>query len=580
MRKLIFTFSLIMFLVVGFEVRAATVGGSQNFYIQPDYDLKKRSEITATLVKFTPELYFYVDQDFWYTLAYHQQNELRNALDGLAKEFKEKIYPTLTNAFGAEWKPGIDKDEKITVLFHPMLKDISGYFNSGDEYPKIQVSNSNQREMVYLNSQYIEDEKIKPFLAHEFMHLIGFNQKEKEYNVSEEVWLNEARSEYVSTLLGYSNLEIGNPFRKRLEVFIENPNDSLCEWQNKEADYGAISLFTHYLVDHYGIEILVDSLHSEKIGIESLNYALKKNGFKEDFSQIFTDWTVAVLVGDCSFSEKYCYKNENLKNFRVSPSLNFLPLNGKSSLVVTNTTKNWSGNWFNFVGGRGDLEVRFVGSPENIYRVPYLTKDFSGNWKINFFELNSNQGGEISIPEFGTKIISVIIIPSLQTKVSDFFGQDTSIPFFLEASTIAIPAVSISLEKPILEMSKTEILAKISELEELLNQLKSQLQKLIGPEEILPEEKKISYPKFEENLYYGQVQNEEVKHLQEFLCSLGAEIYPEGLVTGNFLGLTQKAVIHFQEKYATEILTPLGIEKGTGFVGPSTRDKINQILGY
>jgi len=113
-----------------------------------------------------------------------------------------------------------------------------------------------------------------------------------------------------------------------------------------------------------------------------------------------------------------------------------------------------------------------------------------------------------------------------------------------------------------------------------LNQLKSQLQKLIGPEEILPEEKKISYPKFEENLYYGQVQNEEVKRLQEFLCSLGAEIYPEGLVTGNFLGLTQKAVIHFQEKYATEILTPLGIEKGTGFVGPSTRDKINQILGY
>ena len=580
--------------MVGFGVGAATVGESQNFYIQPDYDLKQRSEITATLVKFTPELYFYIDQDFWYALAYHQQNEIRSALDNLAKEFKEKIYPTLTSTFGSEWKPGIDKDERITVLFHPMAEKFGGYFNSGDEYPRIQVPNSNQREMVYLNSQYIKDEKIKPFLAHEFMHLIGFNQKEKEYNVSEEVWLNEARAEYVSTLLGYGNLSLGNPFRKRLEAFVENPNDPLCEWQNKEADYGVINVFIHYLVDHYGIKVLVDSLHSKKIGIESLSYALEKNGFKEDFSQVFTDWTVAILVNDCSLSEKYCYKNENLKNFQVTPSLNFLPLSGKSSLVITSTTKNWSGNWFKFVGGRGDLEMRFIGSPENIYKVPYLSKDFSGNQKVGFFELNSSQKGEILIPEFGAEIISVTVIPTLQTKTSDFSDRDTSIPFFLEASTIVTPAISISFEKPVSEMSKEEVLVKISELEKLLNQLKAKLQELIGPKE-QPSVEEISCQRFEANLFYGLVNDERVKCLQEFLASPLAcgekiypapfdskrcGIYPEGLVTGNFLNLTRAAVIRFQEKYAAEILTPLGLEKGTGFVGPSTRAKINELMNF
>ena len=79
------------------------------------------------------------------------------------------------------------------------------------------------------------------------------------------------------------------------------------------------------------------------------------------------------------------------------------------------------------------------------------------------------------------------------------------------------------------------------------------------------------------NLSYGMKNSNEVRCLQEFLKSQGGDIYPEGLVTGNFLSLTQKAVIRFQEKYFSEVLSPLGLEKGTGFVGLMTRSKINQL---
>ena len=58
----------------------------------------------------------------------------------------------------------------------------------------------------------------------------------------------------------------------------------------------------------------------------------------------------------------------------------------------------------------------------------------------------------------------------------------------------------------------------------------------------------------------------------------GSDIYPEGIITGNFFTLTQQAVIRFQEKYASEILTPLGLASGTGYVGSSTRAKINELL--
>jgi len=52
-----------------------------------------------------------------------------------------------------------------------------------------------------------------------------------------------------------------------------------------------------------------------------------------------------------------------------------------------------------------------------------------------------------------------------------------------------------------------------------------------------------------------------------------------GNETNHFGSLTGAAVIRFQESHADEIPTPLGLQSGTGFVGPATRAKINQFLG-
>lgn len=84
--------------------------------------------------------------------------------------------------------------------------------------------------------------------------------------------------------------------------------------------------------------------------------------------------------------------------------------------------------------------------------------------------------------------------------------------------------------------------------------------------------------KFNVNLRPGQ-RGDDVRYLQIFLKAQGPEIYPEGIVSGWFGPLTKKAVIRFQEKYAEDILAPWGLTKGTGFVGETTRAKINELLG-
>jgi len=551
-----------------------TLGQQTIFNVEASYDLFQRTTLSASLIKISPTAYWYYDSKLWGELSSAQQAEINRSLDSLVEEFETNIYSKLTRAFGSEWSPGIDKDTRITILMHQMTKTTGGYSDTADEYPKVQIPESNEREMIYLNTQNIDTGYIKSLLAHELIHLITFNQKNRKYGVSDEIWLNEARAEYAPTLLGYDEIYEGSNLQRRVRDFLDKPSDSLTEWRETPVDYGVVNLFTQYLVDHYGIQILIDSLAMKETGIASINLALSQRGFKEDFAQIFTNWTITVLVNDCQVSEKYCYYSKNLKDFRITPLINYLPFVGESILSVTNTTKDWSGNWHKFIGGKGTLTLDFTGAQGVNFSVPYLINHSSGKVTVGILPLDVLQSGKILVTDFGSENIALTVIPITKNKIADFLNIEPSRTFSWAASTkgeaeIVIPSLS-PLKKPIAEMTRAEILARIAEIQQVVAQLQVILLQLSGT---------VSCQSLNQDLSFGIRNSSQVMCLQEFLKNQGTAIYPEGIVSGNFFTATLQAVIRFQEKYASEVLIPYGLTQGTGFVGAITRAKINTMLG-
>ena len=214
-KKIIIGFSFLFFVLAGL-VSADTIGQNQSFFISPQYDAHSRTQISATLRNISGRAYFYVEDDYWYSIGADTRNQVINWITLLSNEFDGRIYPTETQFFGSEANPGIDNNPQITILLSPLITEAGGYFDTSNEYSIQQVPGSNMREMLYINISALSNAgKINSFLAHEFQHLISFNQKEKLRNITDDIWLNELRSEYAVTLLGYNDNFNGSHLEQR-----------------------------------------------------------------------------------------------------------------------------------------------------------------------------------------------------------------------------------------------------------------------------------------------------------------------------------------------------------------------------
>jgi len=132
------------------------------------------------------------------------------------------------------------------------------------------------------------------------------------------------------------------------------------------------------------------------------------------------------------------------------------------------------------------------------------------------------------------------------------------------AVSIAIFGVNTPITKAI---TAEELLAEISRLQAQITQLQEQLAEIQGTPAVWCHN-------FNFNLRIGDSGSE--------ITALQTALQKEGFLTeisGEFDEKTASAVVGFQEKYKAEILTPWGLEHGTGYVGKTTKAKLNALYG-
>jgi hypothetical protein len=276
------------------------LGSEQEFWVS-NIVTNENYRINAKLQYITDHAYFWVQDGISFEYDDIQQ---------LTETFENEIYDRTREFFGSEWSPGIDNDPHIFILYVSGLGgNLAGYFSSADELHPLAHQFSNAHELFVVNADNVDlsDEFTYAILAHEFQHMIHWNQDRNEAS-----WMNEGFAELAVFINGY---EVGSEYS-----YILDPDIQLNDWPNDRtgisAHYGASFLFLTYFLDRFGEEATKILVRNQANGLEGVDRVLEQigaidpvTGIEITADNVFLDWVLASYLMNENVSDgRYIYK--------------------------------------------------------------------------------------------------------------------------------------------------------------------------------------------------------------------------------------------------------------------------------
>jgi len=299
-----------------------------------------------------------------------------------------------------------------------------------------------------------------------------------------------------------------------------------------------------------------------------------------------TSDTITANWGDAMLT-KWDYSATSTCSTNASDYLNV------TSLITTQATTANNGKYIclyaeDSLGNKSTLASAYA---INIGSTPVVSYGGGGGGGVSYYTIVASVGTNGSISPNGSASLTYggsqtyTITPATGYQVADVLvdnvskGAITTYTFSSVTGNHTISA-TFSIAAGALPISSTVDLTNSASIKKEIQRLQALIQEMLAQQNGASQTS--SQFTFTKNLKLGDT-NSDVKILQQELNKLGFVVanYGKGSLgnESNYFGLlTKLAVIKFQEKYASEILTPLGLKSGTGILGNLTRQKLNSLL--
>jgi len=332
------------------------IGTRRKFNVS-NVDNDEQFEIYATLVYKTEHVYMWVEEGV---------NVDNNKLKKAADLFEKHTYPTNREFFGSEWTPGVDNDPHLSILHARNLGDtVAGYFSSPDSFVRAVRPDSNEMEMFYINVENVTigDEFYNGVLAHEFQHMIHWNNDRNETS-----WINEGCSELAMELNNRAypggHYDVGGSEY----AYLRRPDTQLTTWPEGTAgdassNYGASYLFMNYFLDHFGENATKALVSRSENGMESVDKTLAENlGLQLTHADVFANWVIANLLDDSTLDAgQYGYKDIDIGKPRIDATYRT-----KNMPITKRNTVSQYGVDYIKVEGKTPVRFTFTGATQTV----------------------------------------------------------------------------------------------------------------------------------------------------------------------------------------------------------------------
>ena len=327
------------------------LGQVERFYIHiPE------TSVNATCVNIGVNCYIYIDTTVQDLLT---ENDAKN----ITETFDQKIYTGVQEWIGSEFKPGIDRDNKITILMHDvgMNKsghDYGGYFSPTDLKPTYPTSN--KRDIIYMDIYQFKERARHTFyssLAHEFAHLVSWYQNG---GTNDQRWLEEGLASFTEWGI------YGTVHTLFVDNYLSNPRLSLTTANTSDVYYGAAFMYLLYLYENHGSKSIIRRISAEdKLGLEGIGTSLKDI----ELIDVFLNWGITNWINNPGLGTEYSYRN--LRNRRIKGNI---PVIASYPSKHNTTVDSWGFQYFLYKNLPENMEISLHGHPQvDLYaKIVYL----------------------------------------------------------------------------------------------------------------------------------------------------------------------------------------------------------------